>query len=250
MSHREWRCRRCSRRAHSLGDLRAVACRDRDRVGRSARMADTGRAEAVATRPSLMDVPPCVSVPCPGATISPALADLGKGPWASAGAEAKAALRPGISVPSEAAVDASSAASRNTWARWRRRPVSAADRDILWVAPPPTPCGLGPAPPADDGASRDQWSRWHAATGPGPRPPGWPRTFFVNPGAVAPPPSATAHPLIGSIPSRRGSRQPWSPTSCLLRSSGAGQRAAPGPGAGRPGARGEPLRPHAGTPQA
>jgi len=116
--------------------------------------------------------PPGVSEPGPGAAISPALADSGEGPWAAASAEATAALRPGAGVPSEAAVDASSAASRNTWATWRRCAVSAAGSDSPWVTAPPTPCRLGPDPPTAVGGSRDQLSRverchWARATSSG-----------------------------------------------------------------------------------
>jgi len=127
LSRREWRRRCCSRRAPSLGGRRAAAFRDRDRVGRPARVAATVGADPVAARPSPRAVPPGVSEPCPGASVSPALAHIGEGPWAAASAEATAALRLGICAPSEVAVDASSAASRNTWARCRRRAVSAAD---------------------------------------------------------------------------------------------------------------------------
>jgi len=116
--------------------------------------------------------PPACSRAGARAAVSPALADSGEGPWAAASADATAALRPGAEVPSEAAVDASSAASRKTWATWRRRAVSATGRDSPWVAPPPTPCRLGPDPPAADAGSRDQWSRverchWARATSSG-----------------------------------------------------------------------------------
>jgi len=94
----------------------------------------------------------------PGPPSLPALSDLGDGPWAAANAEATAALRRGAGVPSEAAVDTSSAASGKTLARWRRRAVSAAGRDNPWVAAPLTPCRLSPDPPAAVGGSRDQWS--------------------------------------------------------------------------------------------
>jgi len=37
--------------------------------------------------------------------------------------------------------------------------VSAASHGSPWVGTPPTPCKLGPDPPAAGGASRSQWSR-------------------------------------------------------------------------------------------
>jgi len=52
--------------------------------------------------------------PSPVATVTAALADLGEGPLAASRADATAALRPGIGVPSDATADASSAACRNT----------------------------------------------------------------------------------------------------------------------------------------
>jgi len=171
-SRREGRRRRCSRRAPSLGVRAVGACRELDRGDRSQRVANTARAGATPVPPASRDDLPCVSEPGPGAAVSPALADSDEGPWAAASADATAALRPGAGVPSEAAVDASSTASRETRATWRRRAVSATARDSPWVAPPPTPCRLGPDPPAADGGSRDQWSlvercHWARATSSG-----------------------------------------------------------------------------------
>jgi len=122
-------------------------------------VAATSRAGATPVPPASRDDIPCVSEPGPGAAVSPALAYSDEGPWAAASADATDALRPGAGVPSEAAVDACSAASRNIWATWRRRAVLVTGRDSPWAAPPTTPCRLGPDPPAADGGSRDQWSR-------------------------------------------------------------------------------------------
>jgi len=171
-SRREGRRWRCSRRAPSLGVRAVGACRERDRGDRPRRVAAAARADATAAPPAPRDERPGVSEPGPGAAVSPALADSGEGPWAAASAEATAALRSGAGVPSETAVDASSAASRNTWATWRRCAVSAAGRDSPWVSAPPTPCRLGPDPPTAVGGSRDQWSgvercHWARATSSG-----------------------------------------------------------------------------------
>jgi len=121
------------------------------------------------------------------------------------------------------------AATARGWHRHRPR--------VGWVPTRPLPT----AGPGTNGPG------WNAATGPRPPPPGQPRMLSVNPGAVAPPPLATEHPLIGSNPGKWVSHGPGPPTSCPLRPHGAGQRAAPRPGAAHPGARGGPLRPHAGT---
>jgi len=172
LSRREERRRRCSRRAPSLGVRAAGACREHDRENCPRRVAATARAGATPAPPASRDDLPCVSEPGPGAAASPAPADSDEGPWAAASADPTAALRPGAGVSSEAAVDASLAASRNTWATWRRREVSATGRDSPWEAPPPTPCRLGPDPPAAEGGSRDQWCRverchWARATSSG-----------------------------------------------------------------------------------
>jgi len=159
LSRREERRRRCSRLAPSLGVRAVGACRERDRRDRPLRVTATARAGATLVPPASRDDFPCVFEPEPGAAVPPALADSDEGPWAAASADATAALRPGAGVPSEAAVDASTAASRNTWSTWRRRAVSATGRDSPWVAPPPIPFRMGPDPPAADGGSRDQWSR-------------------------------------------------------------------------------------------
>jgi len=172
LSRCQGRRRGCSRRAPSLGVCAVGACRERDREDRSQRVAATSRAGATLAPPASRDDLPCVSEPGPRAAVSPALADSDEGPWAAASADETAARRPGAGVPSEPAVDASSAASGNTWAIWRRRAVSATGRESPWVAPPPTSCRLGPDPPAADGGSRDQWSRverchWARATSSG-----------------------------------------------------------------------------------
>jgi len=158
-SRREFRRRPWSRQELFVCRGRSAACRDRIRVGRAGREAPTVKADAVTARPSPGGAFPGVYDPGPGATVSPALVDMGEGPWAAARAEALAALCPGTGVPSDATVNASPAASRNTWSRWRGHLVSATDRSSPWAATPPTQCRLGCAPPAADGGSSDQWSR-------------------------------------------------------------------------------------------
>jgi len=113
-SRRERRRRRLPRVETSLGRLRSAARCDCDRVGRSARLVATVRVDPVMPRPSAGGRPPDVPGPGPGGASVLALADAGDGPWAAARAMATAALRAGTGVPSDAAVDVSSAASRNT----------------------------------------------------------------------------------------------------------------------------------------
>jgi len=110
-------------------------------------------------RPPTAGRPPGAPGPGPGCAGALALADAGDGPWAAARGMATAALRAWTGVPSDAAVDVSSAASRNTWGRWRRCPVSVAGHDTPWAAAPTIPCRLGSVPPTFDSASSDQWSR-------------------------------------------------------------------------------------------
>jgi len=100
-------------------------------------------------------------VPDPGSggAGTPALAETGDGSWADARARATATPRLRIRVSSNAAVDASSTASRSTWERLRRCPVSAGGRDSPGAATPPTTCRLGPDPPAACSVFNDQWSR-------------------------------------------------------------------------------------------
>jgi len=129
----------------------------------------------------------------------------------------------------------------------RCRPLAATAR---WLQRHRPRVGWVPTRPPPSAGPGTNGPGWNAATGPGAHPPGSPRMRLVNPGAVAPPPPATAHPLMGSNPGRSVSRRPGFPTSCPLRPQRSGQRAAPRPGAVHPGARGEPLRPHSGTPLA
>jgi len=168
-SRRERRRRRFLRVETSLGRLRTAAHCDCARVGRSARLAATVKVDPFMPRPPAGGRPPDVPGPGPGSAGALAPADAGDGPSAAVRAMATAALRDGTRAPSNAAVDASSAASRNTWARWRRCPVLVAGRDAPWAATPPVPWRLGPAPPSVDGASSCQRSRvvryhWARAT--------------------------------------------------------------------------------------
>jgi len=113
-SRRERPRRRFPRVKTSLERLRSAARCDCDRGGRSARLAATVRVYPVMPRPPAAGRPPGVPDPGPGGAGALALADVGDGPWAAARAMATAALRAGTGVPSDAAVDVSSAAFRNT----------------------------------------------------------------------------------------------------------------------------------------
>jgi len=113
-SRRERRRRRFPRVETSFGLLRSAARCDCDRVWRAARLPATVKADPVMPRPPAGGRPPDVPDPGPGGAGAPALTDAGDGPWAAARAMATATLRAGTGVPSDAAVDASSAASRST----------------------------------------------------------------------------------------------------------------------------------------
>jgi len=93
---------------------RSAPLRDRGRAGRAAGEAVTVKADPVRVAPPVRGRSPDVPDPGPGGAGPPALAVPGEGPWAASRARATAAPRRGTGVPSDAAVDASSAASRNT----------------------------------------------------------------------------------------------------------------------------------------
>jgi len=113
-SRRERRHRRFPLVETSLRRLRSAVRCDCDRVGRSARLAVTVRVDPVMPRPPAGGRPPDVPDPGPGGAGALALADAGDGPLTAARALATAALRAGTGVPSDAAVDVSSAAFQNT----------------------------------------------------------------------------------------------------------------------------------------
>jgi len=113
-SRRERRRRRLPRVETSLRRFRSAACCDCPHVGRSVRLAATIRVDPVMPRPPAAGRPPGVPGPGPGSADALALADAGDGPWAAARAMATAGLRARTGVPSDAAEDVSSAASRNT----------------------------------------------------------------------------------------------------------------------------------------
>jgi len=93
---------------------RSAPLRDLGRAGRAAGEAVNVKADAVRVAPPVrgrsLDVPD----PGSGGASPPALTVTGEGRWAAARARATAEPRPGTGVPSDAAFDASSAASRNT----------------------------------------------------------------------------------------------------------------------------------------
>ena len=113
-AHWAWRRRRWPFEGAAFSCRRSAPLRDRCRAGRAAGEAVTVKAAPVRVVPPVrvrsLDVPD----PGSGGAGPPALAVPGEGPWAAARARATAAPRPGTEVPSDAAVDASSAASRNT----------------------------------------------------------------------------------------------------------------------------------------
>jgi len=113
-ARRAWRRRRWPFEGAAFRCRRSAPLRDRGRAGRAPGDAVTFKADPVRVAPPArvrsLDVPD----PGSGSAGPPALAVPGEGPWAAARARATAAPRPGTGVPSDAAVDASSAASRNT----------------------------------------------------------------------------------------------------------------------------------------
>jgi len=98
----------------AFGCRRLAPLRDRGRTGRAAGETVTVKADPVRVAPPVRGRSPDVPDPGSGGAGPPALAVPGEGPWAAARARATTAPRPGTGVPSDAAVDASSAASRNT----------------------------------------------------------------------------------------------------------------------------------------
>jgi len=113
-SRRACRRRRWPREGTAFGRRRSAARWDRDRVGRVACATATVKVNPTPAMPPVGGRPPDVPDPGSGGAGPPALADPGEGPCAAARARATAAPRPRIGVPSDAAVDASSAASRST----------------------------------------------------------------------------------------------------------------------------------------
>ena len=113
-ARRAWQRRRWPFEGAAFGFRRSAPLRDRGRAGSAPGDAVTVKAGPVRVAPPArvrsLDVPD----PGSGSAGPPVLAVPGKGPWAAARARATAAPRPGTGVPSDAAVDASSAASRNT----------------------------------------------------------------------------------------------------------------------------------------
>jgi len=98
----------------AFGRRRSAALWARGRAGRAASEAAPVKAGPTPAAPPVRGRSPDVPDSVSGGAGTPALASPGKGPWAAARAGAAAAPRPGTGVPSDAVVDASSAASRNT----------------------------------------------------------------------------------------------------------------------------------------
>ena len=110
-AHWAWRRRRWPFEGAAFRCRRSAPLRDRGRAGRAPGDAVTFKADPVRVAPPARVR--SLDVPDPGSG-SAALAVSGEWPWAAARARATAAPRRGTGVPSDAAVDASSAASRNT----------------------------------------------------------------------------------------------------------------------------------------
>jgi len=98
----------------AFGCRRSAPLRDRGRAGRAAGEAVTVKADPVRVAPLVRGRSPDVPDPGSGGAGPPALAVPREGPWGAARARTTAAPSPGTGVPCDAAVDASSAASRNT----------------------------------------------------------------------------------------------------------------------------------------
>jgi len=113
-ARRAWRRRRRRFEEAAFRCRRSAPLRDRGRAGRAAGEAVTVKADPARVAPPVRGRSPDVPDPGSGGAGPLALAVPGEGPWAAARARATAAPRPGTGVLSDAAVDASSAASRNT----------------------------------------------------------------------------------------------------------------------------------------
>jgi len=113
-ARRAWRRRRWPLEGTAFRCRRSAPLPDRGRAGRAAGKAVTVKADPFRVAPPVRGRSPDVPDAGSGGAGPPALAVPGEGPWAAARARATAAPGPGTGVPSDAAVDASSAASRNT----------------------------------------------------------------------------------------------------------------------------------------
>jgi len=109
-----WRRRRWPLEGPAIRCRRSALLQDRECVTRAAGEAVSVQADPVWVARPVRGRSPDVPDPGSGGAGGPALAVPGEGLWAAARARATAAPRPGTGVPSYAAVDASSAASRNT----------------------------------------------------------------------------------------------------------------------------------------